>query len=72
MRTREEHIEHCKRQAREYLEEWDIPNAITVMLSELGKHPETRAAGASMALMGMYYITEHDMDGAKRFIEGFR
>ena len=72
MMTREEHLQECKRRANEYLKAYDVPNAITSMLSDLGKHPDTKAAGESMAMLGMLYIVNRDMDGARRFIDGFR
>jgi hypothetical protein len=72
MRTREEHIAECKRRARDHLNTGDIAEAITSMLSDLGKHPETRGIGEKMAMLGIFYIIQHDERGARDFIEGFR
>ena len=72
MRTREEHLELCKQRAREYLDRGDIQNAITSMLSDLGNHPETRGIGQKLAILGMFYIVQHDLQGARDFVEGFR
>ena len=70
MRLREEHLEWCKARALEYLENGDIQNAITSMLSDMGKHPETHVNPA-LALLGMMTIQNYDLGEARRFIEGF-
>lgn len=70
--TREQHLQWCKDRANEYLAEGDLANAVTSMLSDLDKHEETRGAGESMAMLGMLYITQHDREGVKRWVEGFR
>ena len=64
-------MRRCKERAREYLKRGDITNAITSMLSDLGKHEETQAVGASLTAIGMLYVMTQDHDGAHRFIEGF-
>ena len=70
--TRDEHLEWCKRRAREYLERRDVKNAVTSMLSDLQKHPETKLAGGALAQLGMMIMIQDDLPGAERFIEGFR
>lgn len=70
--TREEHLEWCKQRAREYLDQGDVHNAITSMMSDLTKHEGTRPLNTSLAGLAMLYIKEHDLAGARRFIEGFR
>jgi hypothetical protein len=70
--TREEHIAECKRRAIEYLDEGDVLNGITSMLSDLNKHQETREIGEKMTMLGMLYLTNNDLPGARRFVEGFR
>ena len=70
--TREEHLAFCKERANEYLDRGDIQNGITSMLSDLDKHDETRSAGKSMGMIGILYAMNHDMEGAKRFVNGFR
>jgi hypothetical protein len=71
VRTREEHLEWCKQRAREYLQHGDVKNAVTSMLSDLGKHPQTKP-NHHLALLGLLYIKDDDVRGASRFIEGFR
>jgi hypothetical protein len=57
--------------ALEYLDKGDIINAVTSMLSDLSKHPETKALGDGLALMGVHIIARRDRAAAQRFIEGF-
>jgi hypothetical protein len=70
--TRDEHLEWCKRRAREYLDRGDVTNAIASMGSDLMKHEELKNISAAMMPIGLLYIVEHDLDGARRWIEGFR
>lgn len=70
--TREEHLNWCKQRAREYLDKGDTANAVASMLSDLGKHEETKAAGASMGMIGLFAAASSNLDDARRFIEGFR
>lgn len=69
--TREEHLDWCKRRARQYLDNGDVPNAITSMLSDITKHPETEAVAKAMSGLGMLYAMNRDEVGARRFIDGF-
>jgi transcriptional regulator NrdR family protein len=69
--NREEHLEQCKKNAREYLKLNDIENAILSMISDLSKHPETKIKSDSLIKLGMMYIINNDYQGAIRFIEGF-
>jgi|KBSSwiStaDraftv2_1062776.scaffolds.fasta_scaffold3762080_1 hypothetical protein len=71
--TRDEHIAWCKKRALEYLDEGDIKNGVTSMLSDLSKHPETRELSeAGYAQIGMHMIMIGDMAAARRFVEGFQ
>ena len=71
MMTRQEHLEWCKERAREYLDQGDIVNAIASMLSDLSRHDETRGIGEKLGQLGLLYAMNHDLPGARRFIEGF-
>jgi hypothetical protein len=67
-----EHLEFCKQRARKYLERGELGDAITSMLSDLSKHPETRAHSTGpLALLGMRAILSGDPEQCRRFIEGF-
>lgn len=73
MPTRAEHMRWCKQRALEYLEpgEFFSPNdAIASMLSDLGKHQETRDLLDSPAIVALA-MESQDETRARRFIEGF-
>lgn len=68
--TRDEHVAWCKKRAREYLDKGDIANGVTSMLSDMDKHPECRVNQA-LSMLGMAAIMQHDLQAAKRFVDGF-
>ena len=70
-RTRDEHLEWCKQRALQYLDQWDVKNAISSMMSDMKEHPETPINQAILAL-GLIYASNDDIEGARRWIEGFR
>ena len=72
MRTREEHLTWAKERALAHLEKGDVASAISSMLSDLDKHPETTGhsgiqRGGALMLAG--FLSRPDE--ARRFIEGF-
>jgi outer membrane protein assembly factor BamD (BamD/ComL family) len=69
--TRQEHLEWCKKRAHEYLARGDVTNAITSMMSDLSKHPETDCKSPVLTMLGMQAAMNHDTAAAKRFIDGF-
>lgn len=73
MSTRAEHLAWCKQRALEYVDEGDLRQAFNSMVSDLGKHPETRAhPGMHLGLMlqmGGHLATAAQM---REHIEGFR
>jgi len=74
MRTREEHLEWCKERALEYADRGELADAVASMGSDLDKHPDTRGGPGHIALLNlaMLYIANHDAQGVRRWIEGFR
>ncbi len=71
--TRQEHLDWCKKRAHEYLDQGDIKNAITSMLSDLDKHKETKIHDAgTIAMLGLFTTIRGDIEAAARFIDGFR
>ena len=69
---RQEHLEWCKERAREYLDRGDVVNGIASMLSDINKHEETQLdSGSALSSLGMLYVMNNDMAGARRFVEGF-
>ena len=69
-RTRAEHVRWCKQRAREYLQQGNTAEAVTSMLSDLGKHPETERLAGAMAMLGLFTIGRSPGE-AQDFIEGF-
>jgi hypothetical protein len=73
MRTREDHLAFCKKRAHEYLDRGDTHNAVTSMLSDLSKHPETEESSKGMlASLGMLLLIQRvGIPEIQRFIDGF-
>ena len=71
MTTRQSHLAWCKKRAHEYLAEGNIADAITSMMSDLSKHPETEIKGSTLAMLGMTAMQSGDVNMARRFIDGF-
>ena len=72
MRTREEHMDWCKRRALEYADAGDPAEAYSSMVSDIGKHPET--AGHSAIQLGAMLLFGGQLNTPKAmrdFIEGF-
>lgn len=72
MKTREEHLAWCKRDALAYLDRGQLMEAATAMLSDMQQHPETRTDNPFYTLMAMQAIMASDHAAVRRFIEGFR
>jgi len=70
--TREEHIEWCKTRALKYCDAVDHVQAFSSMVSDLGKHPDTRKHPAIQLGMAMLMGGRLSSQSAMRtFIEGF-
>ena len=71
---RAEHLQWCKDRALEYVNAGQLDQALTSILSDLGKHPETEGSLKSRAPLGMMMLitgelsTKHEM---AKFINGF-
>jgi hypothetical protein len=70
--TREEHLVFCKLHALEYLDAGDVQNAIASMMSDLGKHDETKSYNQFIQQMGLAIALSGDPEQARRWIKGFR
>lgn len=70
--TRAEHMQWCKDRALEYVDINDLDQAMASMLSDLGKHDETRQHPTRelmvMMKLGGHLSTQAEM---RKFIEGF-
>lgn len=73
MTTRTEHLAWCKQRAMEYVKTGDYASAVTSMLSDLSKHPETEAAADGiLAQLGMFELMKGPTASSiTRYIEGF-
>lgn len=72
MQSREEHLAFCKRRALEYVDAGDLDQAITSMMSDLTKHPETQGSGAgsALAMLALFHYGKPPAE-IRRFINGF-
>jgi hypothetical protein len=62
----------CKQRAHEYLDRGEVANAVTSMLSDMNKHPETKLKeGSPLATLGLLACMSGDEREAARFIDGF-
>jgi len=72
MATRQEHLEWCKRRALAYIEASDLTQAYASMVSDLGKHPETKNhAGIQLGMMMLMSNHLGTPEKMRKFIEGF-
>ena len=72
--TREEHLQWCKDLAMEYVNQGDLLNGVTSMMSDLDKHPETSATKGPLAMLGLLAMQQAqsgDRAGVVRYIQGF-
>jgi len=70
--TRAEHLQWCKDRAMEYINNGDIQQGVTSMLSDLTKHQETKKhAGIELGTRLMMIGQLNTTLDAERFINGF-
>lgn len=69
--TRQEHLDWCKKRALEYLDRGDVVNAVTSMMSDMQKHPETKFGSGVLNALGLRAAASYNVDTARRYIEGF-
>lgn len=67
--TRAEHLDWCKKRALAYLPS-EPEQAMTSMLSDLRKHPDTQNHPGSM-IAPMFYGAHKDPEQVRKWIEGF-
>ena len=70
--NRFEHLEWCKQRALEYVDSGDLANAVSSMISDLGKHSGTQGH-SGIGLLNQSFLTGHLSSPQKmrNFIEGF-
>ncbi len=74
MRTRAEHIQFCKERAMALVNDGDLLQAVTSMMSDLTKHPETQHSSevlAALGLLAMQQAQSGDRREVERYIQGF-
>ena len=71
--NREEHLKWCKDRAMEYVRAGNFNEAVASMLSDLGKHEETKSSstGACASLGMMALMTGPTSEKITRFVQGF-
>lgn len=70
--TRQEHLDWCKQRAIEYVRIGDVNQAFTSMVSDLGKHDETRNhAGCELGMMMLMSGKLNSPREMENFINGF-
>ncbi len=70
MMTRAEHLEWAKERALEYWSVGDLANAVTSMISDMGKHDDLKVSPLLMQL-GMMELMRGDQHGVRSWIIGF-
>lgn len=70
--TREEHLKWCKDRAHEYLKQGDLSNAVSSMMSDMTKHPETKfAVEGVLGQLGIISLMSGSPEEVRRYIDGF-
>lgn len=69
---RDDHLKWCKERPLLYLDDGKVMDAVTSMLSDLDKHPETKLSpGSVLSALGLHAAMSNDIGEARRFITGF-
>jgi hypothetical protein len=73
--TRAEHLAWCKQRALEYVDRGDLAQALASMISDLGKHPDTRSSVLAGAIIAPLEFTNANNSAhvhqVRKWIEGF-
>ena len=70
--TRAKHLQWCKDRAMEYVNRGQLTEAVTSMMSDITKHPETNSpALAMLGLMAAMDAQAGNRDSVVRYITGF-
>ena len=73
MKSRDEHLEFCKKRAHAYAERGELLDAVTSMLSDMEKHDETKLGLRSpLATAALMWAAAGDHANVVRWIDGFR
>jgi len=69
---RDEYLAKAKKRALAYLDQGDIASALASMGKDMDEHPEFRGIAAQLMPLGLRHIIDGDLEGARRWIVGFR
>lgn len=71
--SRADHLEWCKKRAREYLDRGDAPQALASILSDIGKHSETADLLRNPAILALAGFAQQNcnVEEVRRFVDGF-
>lgn len=69
--SKADHLTWCKGRALAYLYDGDLPNAVSSMISDLRKHPETEEMAGVFTISGLVACGSGNTNGVRRWIEGF-
>ena len=70
--SRDEHLAWAKERALQYLDEGNLADAFSSMVSDLDKHADFRKIMAAIGPVGMLYLMNGDARNLRYWIEGFR
>lgn len=68
--NRKEHLQWCKDRALALLDAGDTNGAYSSMVSDLGKHEETKRS-QSLGIIAIGHVMDGDAAGLRKWIEGF-
>jgi hypothetical protein len=68
--TRADHVKWCKTRALEYVDQDDCAGAVTSMVSDLGKHEDTKDTAGMFAMLGMFEVAKGPA-AVRNWIDGF-
>ena len=69
--TREEHLAWARERALEYVDRGDLPSAVASLISDLGKHEETRSFPLDVLRESVEVAQSQDPERVRRWIEAF-
>jgi hypothetical protein len=70
--SRKDHLAWCKTRALEYVDAGELKNAVSSMLSDMTKHPETNSPALGVLMLSaMKDVANGDTAAVRRWVEGF-
>lgn len=70
--SRDDHLAWAKTRALEYVDRYELMNAVNSMLSDLNAHDGfDKVTSAFLATLGMMDVINGDREAVRRWVEGF-